>query len=182
MSQRGDRMASVQVKPVRARRSPAPPAVPAAFPPPDAPAPIETMVSAKALRFTRQRLDAAKKKITALIEAVRSHPMDAGAAVELAKAYIGLGRFSAARTVLRSHPETGGGRASALADGAGLLFEMGFYSEAAEWFAKAVAIPATDAAGLLKRHRIALSAMGQDARRGGQGAPWPPDTAPCPAD
>ena len=59
-------MALVRVKSVEARRVRAQPAVHAPAPPAGGPASIETMAGAKALRFTRLRLETAKREITAL--------------------------------------------------------------------------------------------------------------------
>ena len=124
------------------------------------------MPSAKALEFTRLRLEAAKTRIGMLAEAARSRPKDAAAAVELASAYLALGRFSSALAELRGFQSTGNGPCIPPAERASLFNEMGRHSEAARWFAEAVASHPEEGPALLRRHRVALFALGEDARRG----------------
>ena len=159
-------MAFVRVRAVEARRAPVRRAAVAVRPDPGRSASVETIASANALTFPRLRLEAAKKRIAKLAETVRLHPASAAAAVELARAFIGLGRFSDALNALRSRPETGDGPSIPEIESASLFFEMGFYSEATRGFAEAIAKHPEDAPVLLRRHRAALVGLEQDSRRG----------------
>ena len=159
-------MALVRVKSVGAGQGRAQQTIQAPPAPQDGSASIEPMAAARALRFTRLRLETAKKEINALAETLRSRPTDAAAAVELARAYVGLGRFSAALGALRGCAAPENDQAIMPPDGAALLLEMGLYSEAAKGFAEAIVAYPSEATELLRRHGIALWAVGADARRG----------------
>ena len=149
-----------------ARRAPGRLAV--AEPPPSVggPASIEPIANAKTPPFVRRRLGAARNEISALEAILRAGPSEAAASVQLAKACIGLGRFSGALKVLRVGAAAGDVPAIPPAESASLFFEMGLYSDAIRLFAEAIAIGPDDAAALLRSHRVALSALGEDSRRG----------------
>jgi tetratricopeptide (TPR) repeat protein len=120
----------------------------------------------KGHRFVRARLEASEARLAELQAAHASAPADAEAAIELAAAQIGLGRFADAWRTLRAGEEAGAEPQVLYGEGGALLIEMGRFSDALRWIAEAIACLPKQTAALLRLHRRILAALAEDAQQG----------------
>lgn len=120
---------------------------------------------AAARRHVAEMIEAGEAEIAARLRDLEAHP-SGSAAVELAQAYLRLGRAGPALAALGGRLQGDGDHPMLLAEGGRLLLRTGRYADAVRWLSRAAAALPDQAPELLRELRIALAGIEEDAERG----------------